>query len=319
VIGLTLLVAALAAPIRDSAIVESDGARLFLDIRGADSTSPVVLVLHGGPGDGQNGLLSFISYAGVGLEQRFVMVYLYQRGVMKSPAVPTASQTIAQHVRDVDRAVDYLGRRFHQDRVRLIGHSWGGLLAGEYLLAHPDKVAAWVAVAAPLSLRETDSLGYRITLGWAEETRNAEALEALRAIGPPPWGMDKLLVERRWASTANGGIGRRFDLAQVLRDAGMTAPDSAATATTIDIAMAMLPEISAADLGPSVGRMRIPVLFMAGGRDAIVPPAAMAVGYQRYGGPRRMTVFEDSHHLLFVDEPERFVREVTAFFMSPPK
>src|SRR5262245_58502495 len=46
---------------RDSAVVESPGARLFVDLRAADTTLPVLLILHGGPGAIQD-LWSFMVY-----------------------------------------------------------------------------------------------------------------------------------------------------------------------------------------------------------------------------------------------------------------
>jgi hypothetical protein len=52
-----------AQSIKNSALVESDGARLFLEIRGADSAAAVVLFVHGGPGDHYSALLPFMAYS----------------------------------------------------------------------------------------------------------------------------------------------------------------------------------------------------------------------------------------------------------------
>ena len=60
-----------AQELRDSARVSSDSADLFVEIRGADSSKPVVLFLHGGPGDHVSALLPFLAYPGPALERSF--------------------------------------------------------------------------------------------------------------------------------------------------------------------------------------------------------------------------------------------------------
>jgi pimeloyl-ACP methyl ester carboxylesterase len=90
-----------------------------------------VLFLHGGPGSVAH-LIRFQSTVGKRLERDFLVAYLHQRGVGKSPPVPVFEQTIANNVKDVDRVIDYLKRTYNQKQVSLVGHSWGGMLAGEY-------------------------------------------------------------------------------------------------------------------------------------------------------------------------------------------
>src|SRR4026208_727998 len=87
----TLPVALRAQTLRDSARVQSDGAELFVELRAAASTHPVVLFLHGGPGDHISALLPFMAYPGPALERSFTMAYLYERGVGKSGPVPQSS------------------------------------------------------------------------------------------------------------------------------------------------------------------------------------------------------------------------------------
>jgi pimeloyl-ACP methyl ester carboxylesterase len=157
---MTRVVAAQA--LRDSATIPVDGASLFVELRGRDSTSPVVLFLHGGPADPLDALMSFMVYGGPELEQQFVVAYLYQRGVAKSGPAPIESQSLLQHVMDVDRVVDYLKRRFRNAPVSIVGHSWGGTLATAYLLDHGAKLHRAVVVCSILNNRRNDQEGYRL-------------------------------------------------------------------------------------------------------------------------------------------------------------
>jgi pimeloyl-ACP methyl ester carboxylesterase len=58
-----------------------DGAKLYLQVRGADRTAPVLLWLHGGPGGAERPLFRYFNG---GLERHFVVVYWDQRGAGRS-------------------------------------------------------------------------------------------------------------------------------------------------------------------------------------------------------------------------------------------
>ena len=57
------------------------GIEQYMIIRGADSTKPVMLYLHGGPGSPE---IAFMKETNTELEKDFVMVYWEQRGAGKS-------------------------------------------------------------------------------------------------------------------------------------------------------------------------------------------------------------------------------------------
>ncbi|MCK4346584.1 MAG: hypothetical protein KAX05_14970 [Bacteroidales bacterium] len=64
--------------------VKSGGTELYIKVRGQDINKPVLLYLHGGPGEA-NGPLLFQAYAGPELEKHFVVGYLHQRNTCMSP------------------------------------------------------------------------------------------------------------------------------------------------------------------------------------------------------------------------------------------
>ena len=87
--------------------VKSDGAELYIKVRGQGINKPVLLYLHGGPGE-VNGPLLFQAYAGPELEKYFVVGYLHQRNTCMSPEAPVKTLTIKQYVEDVDNIVKFL-------------------------------------------------------------------------------------------------------------------------------------------------------------------------------------------------------------------
>jgi proline iminopeptidase len=104
-----------------------------------------MIVLHGGPDFDIAYLLPELDR----LSDKFRLIYYDQRGRGRS----------ADHVKPEDvtleSEMDDLGKvqeHFHLDKVDLLGHSWGTVLALEYALRHPERVSRLVLMdPAPAS------------------------------------------------------------------------------------------------------------------------------------------------------------------------
>jgi len=133
----------------------TDAVRLFHFDEGAGRP---VLVLHGGPGFPPSH-----SWANLApLEDRYRFVYTHQRGCGRSTRPITSAPGgfgemdriarevgLAAHLADIERVRRLLG----EDRLVLIGHSFGGFLAAMYAAEFPEHVAALVLLApAPMAV-----------------------------------------------------------------------------------------------------------------------------------------------------------------------
>src|SRR5215469_415480 len=154
-----------AVPINRSEHLPLDGTKLYLLTRGADRSAPVLLWLHGGPGGAERPLFRYFNSE---LENHFVVVYWDQRGAGSSfdPKADPHRLTIARHVADLDAVVDHLRHSLVQDKIILIGHSWGAALSLLYARAHPDKVSAFIGVNPVISTREGQQAQYDFVLNW---------------------------------------------------------------------------------------------------------------------------------------------------------
>ena len=111
------------------------GADQTVMIRAADPDKPVLLYLSGGPGQ------SDLAYARVLLEPLtadFVVAVWDQRGSGRSYEAldPTSSLTLQQAVADTVELSEYLRIRFTEQKVYLLGESWGTTLG---VLAVQDR------------------------------------------------------------------------------------------------------------------------------------------------------------------------------------
>jgi proline iminopeptidase len=111
---------------------------VVLHYRTVGSGSPVVL-LSGGPGFEVDYMLPVGDF----LPPSYQRVFLEQRGTGRSRVALTAeTMTIRNVVEDLE------GLRVHlkQERLFLVGHSWGGMLAMAYAAAHPDRIDRMILI-----------------------------------------------------------------------------------------------------------------------------------------------------------------------------
>jgi proline iminopeptidase len=113
--------------------VETDRAELFVRVVGPGG-GEVVVVVHGGPGISHEYLEGLEDLAG---PDRAVVSY-DQRGVGRSSGAVDPADVLGQAVRDLDLVRASLGI----ERVHLVGHSYGGLVAAVHGAEHPERTAS---------------------------------------------------------------------------------------------------------------------------------------------------------------------------------
>lgn len=97
-----------------------------------DSTNPVVLVLHGGPGNDYRYLLPLSDLA-----DSFFLVFYDQRGSGLSPRVSKDELHLDTAIADMMRFADHYSP---EKPIHLIGHSWGAMLASAFTVRFPNRV-----------------------------------------------------------------------------------------------------------------------------------------------------------------------------------
>ena len=123
--------------------IELNGSRFHLETFGSPS-DPVIVFLHGGPGGDYRSLLPLAgAHNGRSLADDYFLVFWDQRGTGLSKRHGRETLTIEQYTADLDALID----RFAPGRkVFLIGESWGGMFATQYINEHPQRVAGAVLI-----------------------------------------------------------------------------------------------------------------------------------------------------------------------------
>jgi pimeloyl-ACP methyl ester carboxylesterase len=166
--------------------VELGGQEQAVSIRGADPDNPVLLYLSGGPGQSD---IAFARALLQPLERDFVVVVWDQRGSGKSYASldPTSTYTLEGLVGDTIALTEHLRDRFAEEKVYLLGESWGSTLGVLAVQERPELFHAYIGSGQMVSQRATDQIIWRDLLAYADRTGNGELYDQVLTLGEPPY------------------------------------------------------------------------------------------------------------------------------------
>lgn len=300
--------------IDEEILIPTNDTKLFANIRGSDSTAPIILYLHDGPCS-PLGVPFLKAYAGPQLEKDFIMVYLHQRGIMKSLRVPDSTHTISNYVDDVFYVVKYLKKRFNGRDIVLFGHSWGGVLSYLFILKHDDEVQKMVITCSPTNVEEMTYRSIEMLLDWAEETENQEARDEILPLEYISFkeNPEDFEIMGKWLRRAYGGWHRNMSTEKVYSVIDYESNFPAWFNEQKKYEKILRPEILQINLSDSLLQLKTPLLCIAGKEDVDVPWKMIKNDYEKYGGEKSFVLFENSHHMVFIDEEERFVEVVRSF------
>ncbi len=130
--------------------LEINGTRLHLETFG-NPTNPVIIFLHGGPGGDYRSLLRLKdNYDNYSLADEYLCVFYDQAGaglsrrygnLKKAANNEIPELKVEKYIADLHAIINHFSEN---QKVILFGHSWGGMLATEYINRYPEKVVGAV-------------------------------------------------------------------------------------------------------------------------------------------------------------------------------
>jgi pimeloyl-ACP methyl ester carboxylesterase len=303
--------------IDEARYVEIGGIEQWITIRGEDRKNPVLLFLHGGPGDATNpwgyaGFRSWLKY--------FTVVQWDQRGAGRTlgrngPSLgPTI--TIDRMTRDGIELTDLLRKTLSQDKVILVGHSWGSILGIRMVKTRPDLFHAFVGTGQVADQARNYAVAYEEVLKAAERRGEARAVQELREVGPPPWRDGRgYAVQRRWANLFEGAdIFLASTLGLALAAPNYTARDVndwlAGQSLSAERLVPQTNALGAAALG---GEFALPVFVFQGAEDFTTPTSLARTFVSSIHAPRKAFVsIEGGGHFAVFMKSDAFLNELVA-------
>lgn len=275
-----------------------NGVELYYKVMGKGS--PLV-VLHGGPGLEHSYFLPHLAR----LAEHHRVVFFDQRANGRSAAPKdTSAMTLDQYVEDLEELRKELGI---QEKMALLGHSWGALIAMRYAIKYPEALSALILVnpvAASSQYRAqsmrrmqsrmtpADSLT-RLSIMQSEPFRRGSpvALEQFFKVVFRPTLYDRKNIEKL-----------RFQFP----------PDYAAKSAMLQYMREMLNY----DIHRQLSAITAPTLIIHGDVDPL-PLEAVERLHESITNSK-LVIMNDSGHFPFIEKPEELFRLLEGFLNRTP-
>ena len=296
------------ASVREGYLTTSDSARLFYRVMGRGGDT--LIAIHGGPG------VDLESIAGdfAPLAEHHVVIFYDQRGAGRSELPKdTTRLVVARQIADLDE----VRRHFGAQRVTLVAHSYGPLLAASYALAHAEAVSKmvffgavpprrgdfWQRFAANMSLR-------------LDSAARATQADASKRLADPN-------ADTRQACRDYWAVGMRPRLAEPDRTLPLIKSDLCASdpagiryglTVTNRVVMASYGDW---DLRARLRRLNVPTLVVHGERESI--PMDLVEEWVTSLPRARLLRVPRAAHFTYAERPELVWPEVERFLAEPPR
>lgn len=268
--------------------------------------NPVLLYLHGGPGSS----LMMYSYLYSGkLKQNYIFVNWDMRGAGLSYSDNIDPETVSegQIAKDAVTLIHYLMDRFHKKKIYLLGHSFGSVL-GMYLVDnYPDLFYAYIGVGQVINYKESVPIVYN----WLHDTlvENGDT-ESLERIEKDHFPYIDLVVKY------GGHHNLSLDLNSIIKNSPYYTDgylDILSKGKSFSVT-ALSKNPKTFEYPPSeIKETTVPLYFFEGKNDHVIACAPeLVVKYcNTVTAPKKEIIwFENSAHLINVEEPEKFQEEL---------
>lgn len=296
----------------------------WINVRGQDNGNPVILFIHGGPASPLTPTLWQFQRP---LEEYFTVVNYDQRGAGKTfrvgdPASIEDTIHIPRYVDDAIEIAEYVRKRYHKDKVVLMGHSWGTVIGMQAALKRPDLFYAYVGIGQVINSRYNERLSFDYGLEQAKAHGNKVAVTELESIAPYPGDKpitrERIIIARKWPQFY-GGLSAYRDDSKYYFDAAKLSPEySEDDARAIDQGSVftlgkILPEFLKVDF-KGIHAFPIPIVMFMGRHDFTTPSAPTAAWLDAVKAPSKEAVwFERSAHLIPWEEPGKMLVSLLKF------
>ena len=284
----------------------------WITIRGEDRNNPVLLFLHGGPGDATNpwGYAGFRSWL-----RDFTVVQWDQRGAGRTLGKngPSIAETITidRMSRDGIELTEYLCKSLKKDRVILVGHSWGSILGIFMAKARPELFYAFVGTGQVANPLTSYTIAYQDLVRKAKSVGDQTAVSELTQVGPPPYRDGKgYAVQRKWANQfEHADIFLWSTLGLAMSAPGYTLRDTndwlEGQGVSADRLVPVTSKLKPEELA---GSFRLPVFVIQGAEDFTTPTSLARTFVKSIQAPRKTFVQIEGGHFAVFMNPDAFVQ-----------
>jgi len=287
--------------------VELGHFKQWILIRGEHRSSPILLLLHGGPGMP----VMYLEHAfGHELEEHFIVVCWDRLGAGKSynPNIPHDAMSVKREIADTHQLIELLCSRLGQKKVYLVGHSYGSYLGMLVANRYPQLIGAYIGVGQVTDPKIEYLMQNSFLREQAAATGNRELL--LRLDNNMP------IDHEEWLFEYHAELYKATSWMPLLW-IGLQAPEyklSEALAVPRGVSFThkyLKYDAIQGPLDKEIKSLDVPVYFFLGGHDYTAPSSLAASYLDSLTAPYKCAVwFNNSAHFPFFEEPAKFASEM---------
>jgi proline-specific peptidase len=287
--------------------MEAEEGRISIDghhvwYRRVGSDGIPLLTLHGGPGAGHDYLEPLERLA----TDRAVILY-DQLGCGKS------DQPDDRSLWRLDRfvtEVDMVRRTLGLDHIYLFGHSGGGMLAIEYMLAHPSGVVSLILASTAASITQYEAEAARLRAALPSEINST--LQRYEAAGDYTHPDYENAV---WEFNQRHFCRLPVPWPEALQRSGAIYANNPVRATMKGSTEFMITgTLKGWNRASRLREITVPTLITFGRYDSMTPACATTL---HQGIPNsQVVIFTESAHVAHLEETERYLRAVSDFLAT---
>ncbi|NET43605.1 alpha/beta fold hydrolase [Okeania sp. SIO2B3] len=281
------------AKIRDTEIYfDVEGAALVPDGERMRE-KPVAFVIHGGPGADHTSYKPTFSP----LSQKLQLVYFDHRGQGRSARGAKETYTLENNVEDMEALRQYLGL----EKIVIIGTSYGGMVALSYAVRYPENVKSLIVIATAGSSRFLELAKVNLA---KKGTKKQQAIAQFLWDGK--FENEAQLQEYFQLMMPMYSLSYKPETSGKSWNRTILSPDA------INVAFGgFLRYYNVLD---ELDKITTPTLIIAGKHDWICPPE-LSEEIATAIPNADLRIFENSGHLIRVDEPELLLDAIIDFLV----
>ena len=268
------------------------GIKQLIEIKTDDASKPVLLFLSGGPGSSMiKGADAFTN----ALKSEFTLVQWDQRDAGKTLKLnPSPTQpSVAQMEQDTYEVIQFLRKELKQDKIYLLGSSWGNVLGFYIVKHHPELLHAYFASNPVVSQLESEKELLQTLKEHFKD--NAVASEELNSVNFPFTSDESMFYLRKWLFYKDG---KQFATSEGFKTGFLQWSKTWSPVWN---------EVMHIDLPKTLQSVDCPVYFFVGKNDIQTSTRITQAYFEALQAPRKgLFLFEQSGHQIHQDEPVKF-------------
>lgn len=292
----------------------------YVNIRSRKEDAPLLIYLHGGPGDAA---LPLVLKYNSELEKYFTLVIWEQRGAGKSYYKFSKEEhiTIDTFVEDMHQLILILSERFKQEKVFLVGHSWGSVLGLRYIQKYPQNVRAYIGCGQVANMIKSCRIAYEYAMEHADRKTKCR----LRQIDPSykgdNWMQDLLFVTKQVVKYKGSLFGKHNHNSLVLPflfsgEYSIADLINRQRGSVQSIAF-LWQELMTVDFEPVIN-YDVPIIFAEGRHDYHVSSSLAYSYFRKIQSAKRFVWFEHSCHFPQWSENKKFNKLMVEIIANCP-